>query len=414
MTNGGVTTHLDWLEVERMLPDGWRELAKEQKLVRKLPAHMGTKVSDISQVLRLILFMVATNSALLVSTATFAAAGLVKLSSVSLHQWMRKLGPYLAELVARMVAHEHAKFAPERWAGYVPILVDASAVMNPGAKGTTARVHKAIRLTDLRVVDVQVTDVTGGETFRRFHPSEGELWIGDRGYANPPGVAHVVASAAAVLVRYTRGTLPLYDARGTRIDVLHKLSKLPKASRPREWQAFVHAEGVKIQGRLCALRLPKDKAEQARARARKEQGASVTKETLEMAQFVAVFTTVQRDELTCDLILHLYRLRWQVELEFKRDKSITGLDRLPNFRPDTIETWIYTKLLLHQIARKLAASVGDFPPSAIAAAAVRGHDNSAQLRSPARCLGRTTVAAHEDALDAPCPRTTPRVAHLHN
>ena len=90
-------------------------------------------------------------------------------------------------------------------------------------------------------------------------------------------------------------------------------------------------------------------------------------------QIVAVFTTVPRDKLSCDHILELYRLRWQIELEFKRDKSITGLDRLPNFRPDTIATWIYAKLLLHQIARKLTAPVGDFPPfAAVANAAVRG------------------------------------------
>jgi hypothetical protein len=359
-----------WAEVEQVLPTGWRELARELKLVRKLPAHMGTKVSDISEVLRLILFMVATNSALLTSTATFAAAGLLTLSSVSLHQWMCRIGPYLANLLARTVDKEHAKFSPERWAGYVPIVVDASVVTNPGAKGTTARVHKALRLQDLRLVDVQVTDVTGGETFRRFDPVKGELWIGDRGYSTPPGVAWIAAKAD-VLVRYNRGSLPLYDAKGALIRMLdEKLSKLTKPCRPHEWQALVHCEGKQIAGRICAVRLPKDKADEARARARKEYGASVTEETLRMADFVVVYTTVPKDRLSCDLILELYRLRWQVELEFKRDKSITGLDRLPNFRPDTIASWIYAKLLLHQLARKLTTCVGDFPPSAIADAIV--------------------------------------------
>jgi IS4 transposase len=96
-----------------------------------------------------------------------------------------------------------------------------------------------------------------------------------------------------------------------------------------------------------------------------------------MAEFVVVFTTVKKNELTRDLILDLYRLRWQIELEFKRDKSITGLDRLPNFRPDTIESWIYAKLLLHQITRKLAASAGDVPPCAIADATLDTQANAA-------------------------------------
>jgi hypothetical protein len=160
-------------------------------------------------------------------------------------------------------------------------------------------------------------------------------------------------------------------------DVFAKLAKLSKPGRSREWQAWVHAQGERIQGRLVAVRLPADKAEEARTRARKEQGSGVTQETLRMAEFVVIFTTIPKGRLGTHQILDLYRLRWQVELEFKRDKSITGLDRLPNFRPDTIESWIYAKLLLHQIARKLAACVGDVPPCAIADAALGRHADKA-------------------------------------
>jgi hypothetical protein len=347
------------------------------KLIRKRPPHLGAKVEDIGQILRLVLFMVATDSALAVATAAFAGAKLLTLSSVSLHQWMRQLGPYLAELLARMIGAEHAKFSPDRWAGYVPILIDASAVLNPGAKGTIMRVHKALRLSDLRVVAVVVTNEKTGETFRHFHPEPGELYLGDRAYANPPGIAWIKGRHADVLVRYNRGALPLYNAHGAPIDVFAKLDKLTVVDRPREWTVWVHADGQRIQGRLVAVRLPEDKAEKARVRARQEQGPSVTQETLRMAGFVVVFTTVPRSRLDTHLILQLYGLRWQVELEFKRDKSITGLDRLPNFRPDTIESWIYAKLLLHQIARKLAACVGDVPPCAIANAAIGSRSQAA-------------------------------------
>jgi hypothetical protein len=367
-----VENGLSWSQIEATLPVEWRELADEHRLFRNRSPHLGGKVKDVGDILRLVLYMVATNSALVVATATFAAGQLLTISAVSLHQWMRKLGPYLAALVARMVGEEHAALTPERWAGYEVIAVDASVVNKPGAKGTTARVHKAIRLADLRVVEVHVTDEKGGETFRNFTPKNGQLWLGDRAYPNPPGIKWVVDHQAAVLSRYNRGTLPLYDAAGNTIDVLNdKLVKLTKPTRSREWQAFVHVGNERIQGRLCAVRLPKDKAEEARTRARKEHGSTVTPETLRMAEFVVVFTTVPKGKLTCDLILELYRLRWQIELEFKRDKSITGLDMLPNFRPDTIESWIYAKLLLHQITRKLATSAGDVPPCAIAAATRR-------------------------------------------
>lgn len=143
------------------------------------------------------------------------------------------------------------------------------------------------------------------------------------------------------------------------------LAKLKRPGVAREWYAEVRPHGGKaILGRLCALLLPPDKAEEARERARREQGPSVTQETLAAAQYVIVFTTVPRTRLTAALVMELYGLRWQVELHIKRDKSIAGLDRLPNFRKDTIYSWICAKLLLTQIARKLAAPNVAIPPCA--------------------------------------------------
>jgi len=160
-----------------------------------------------------------------------------------------------------------------------------------------------------------------------------------------------------VLVRYNRGTLPVYGIKGQRIDVLKRLSKLRTVGRVKQWNVWVHPQSSdRIPGRLCATRLPKDKAEEARQRLRKEYGSNVTKEALKAADYLIVFTTVPRDRLSCKQVLQLYRLRWQVELHIKRDKSIAGLNELPNFRQDTIFAWICTKLLLVQIARKISES----------------------------------------------------------
>lgn len=359
---------LDWAMIEAQLPADYEERAAKRKLVKAgLPKHLGAKVTGIGQILRLVLYQVARNIGQQPAAAAFAAAGLLTISHVALHKWMKKLSAYLAELVEVMVAREHVSFAPERWAGYELVGVDATCVQRPGAKGTTSRIHRALRLTDLRVLYAKLTDHRGGETFKRFVPCAKQLWIGDRGYANPPGIAWVKDHDAEALVRYNRGSLPLYDAQGRAIEVLGKLAKLRKPGWSREWQVFVHPQSAeRIEGRLCAVRLPRDKADQARERLRREQGAELTAESLAMADFVVVFTTVRSDELGLDQVLELYRLRWQIELDFKRDKSTTGLDLLPNFLPETIESWIYAKLLLHQIMRTLADSGSACPPSAVA------------------------------------------------
>jgi hypothetical protein len=355
MDTEGTDDTSEWAAIEGALPDGWKELAKTYGLIRPQPPQLKTKVTDIGQVLRLIFYHVAWNVALLTTTGAFAAANLLELSSVALHKWMIKIGPYLAELSARM-AKEDKMFAPARWAGYDVKAADATTVTRPGAMGTTARVHKALRLSDMRVTQVDVTDEKGGETLRRFDVQEGELWILDRIYANPPGVAHATDRKGAVVVRYNRGALPLYDADGRPLDVWSKLTQLHNPLQMSEWEAWVRpAQGESIRGRLCAIRLPADKAEEARVRLRREQGSELTEESLAMADFVVLFTTVPHERLDTRLILELYRLRWQIELEFKRNKSITGLDKLPNFRQDTIFSWLQAKVLLRQIMRRLAA-----------------------------------------------------------
>ncbi len=126
---------LDWAELEGLLPSGCRKLAADKKPVKpNLPKHMGTKVTDIGQILRLVLYQCARNIGQQAAAAAFAAAGLLAISHVALHQWMKKLGPYLAELVAIMVAESARVFLPELWAVYELIGVDATCVQRPGAK----------------------------------------------------------------------------------------------------------------------------------------------------------------------------------------------------------------------------------------------------------------------------------------
>ena len=339
--------------IEAQLPPNWRELSVEHGLIPpKLPPHLGAKIADVAVPLRLVLFHVGTNTSLKTTVAMAYAAGLVDMSGVALHKWMRKLGPYLASLLVAKT-DVHSVFAAERWAGYDIIIVDATNVSRPGSEGTTARVHYALRLTTLRPVQIDVTDDKGGETFRRFEARSGQLWMGDRGYPNPPGIAAVAACGADVLVRFNRGSLPLYDVNGQRIDVQSRLNGIGKPGRVKAWAAWVYPEGAApIRGRLIAVRLPADKAAEARQRLRREQGSAVTAESLAMAEFVVVYTTVPKDRISDERILELYGLRWQVELHIKRDKSIAGLDQLPNFREDTIHSWICAKMLLTQIARE--------------------------------------------------------------
>jgi hypothetical protein len=375
---------LNWNFIREQLPPGWRELAVEMGLIHSVPPQLHAKINDIEPILRLELHRAGLEASLQTTTAAAAAAKkaaehkavgneppngpLVDLAATSLHAWERKLGPYLAELLARMVGANDV-FAAMRWSGYEILLADGTVVTRPGAKGTTARVLYALRLSDMTLLKCLVTDEHGSESLRVFEARTGQLWICDRFYSNAANIAWVVDAGGDVLVRYNRGALPLYDAQGHGFDVMTHVRALQSPEAMAEWSVWVHlTKHAPIEGRLCAVRLEEEQAEKARQRLRREYGAKVTAESLEAAAWMMVFTTVGCERLTTQQVLGLYRLRWQVELEIKRDKSIGGLDKLPNFRDDTISTWLYAKLLIQQIARKIVSPAVAFPPSAVGSA----------------------------------------------
>lgn len=354
---------LGWGVIETELPQGFRELAREMGLIRPLPPHLGAKITDISDILRLVFQYVGLEMSLRITTATTAAAGGVTLSSVALHKWMRKLGPYLATLLAQKLGAA-ATFASPRWAGYEVIAADGTTITRPGSTGTDARVHYALRLADFALVHCRATEPSEGETLRVFTARPGQLWLVDRCYSNPPGIAALADQGAEVIVRHNRGALPLFDAQGRVFDVLAHLRSITTPEGVAEWSVRVRPEGhAPLAGRLCAVRLSEAKAEQARKRLRREYGTDVSAQALEATAWLVVFTTVPRTRLSAQRVLALYRLRWQVELEIKRDKSIGGVDHLPVFREDTIATWLYAKLLLQEITRALVVSATEiFPP----------------------------------------------------
>ncbi len=198
------TTDDDWTFLESKLPDNWRASAKEHGILTREGGLSSAeanvlKLRDPTVLFRLLLHYVVTNSALKTTVALAAAVGLVDVSAVALHKWTRKAGGWIAAMVAAIMGTA-TTFAGEQWAGYDVLAVDATTVQKPGAKGTTARIHYALRLTNLRAMAIHVVDATVGETLRNFVMAAGQLWIADRGYSNANSIAHAVAAHADVLI----------------------------------------------------------------------------------------------------------------------------------------------------------------------------------------------------------------------
>ena len=82
----------------------------------------------------------------------------------------------------------------------------------------------------------------------------------------------------------------------------------------------------------------------------------------EYDKYIIVATSVGK-EVRTEQVLDLYRARWQIEIAFKRLKSLFRYNEMPARKTENIKTWFYGKLLLAALCETLV-NTGRFSPSA--------------------------------------------------
>jgi hypothetical protein len=292
----------NWQRHKSTLPVGWMEIANKNGLgTSTQEPHNASGVGPEAEV-RTLLTMVAWNLSLRGVSGLFAGAGIHEVSHAGIHGWLKRSVATFEELLQAMVSANQA-FTPERWAGYLVRAIDATTAQRPGAVGTTARIHLVLRLSDMHVDQVKVTNCRTGETFRNFETCTGTLDVGDPGYSNPPSIAAAVEQGGDVLVRWNCASLPLHKSDdGEKADV-RRVTKDLLPGQQRELRVEVrHRDAPPIPGRLLLERLPDDEAAKARERVRNEGGGRLAQQ---MASFVMLFTTVPETRLTAALLFKL-------------------------------------------------------------------------------------------------------------
>ena len=78
-------------------------------------------------------------------------------------------------------------------------------------------------------------------------------------------------------------------------------------------------------------------------------------------------TSLKPEEFTTEDILALYRLRWRIELGFKRLKSLVGLKGPPGFDARSAKPYVLAHLLMILLLEPLIDEFEDSPRLAQAA-----------------------------------------------
>src|ERR1035441_6276403 len=79
-------------------------------------------------------------------------------------------------------------------------------------------------------------------------------------------------------------------------------------------------------------------------------------------EVVWILTTFDASQLPGIAVMGLYRLRWQIELLFKRLKSLLHLDTLPSREGPTAKSWMLARLIAAVLAQRLVQPSGPLSP----------------------------------------------------
>jgi hypothetical protein len=346
----------DWEVLCSFLPQGWEDKARECGALTRARG-----IGGAGALLRVLLIHIANGCSLAETSVRAEQMGLGKLNQSAVFKRLRAAEEWL-RWMADQVRSSLGIVRPQ--VGQRVRVVDATAISEPGSTGTDWRIHYAINLASLQCDFFQLTDVHGGETWRRFPVAPGDILLGDRGYANPQGVQHVVDAGGEVVVRLNREALPLFDKAQRRLDVLKVARKL-KPHGNMECPAWVHnGEGTQIGGRLMIVRRSRQATEYARKKLRQQASkkqTTLTETSLEAARYFFVWTTLP-SSWSRNRVLELYRSRWQIELAFKRMKSIMGLGHLPKTDPESCRAWLHGKLLTSLLVERLLGAAKTISP----------------------------------------------------
>lgn len=354
-----------WEELLGLLPTDLEERARTSgALLRR------REIPGASELLQLILAYAVEDWSLRLVGAWGTLSGVVEVSDVTILNRLRQSVTWLEGLVAHLLREQVVKCD-------LPAvrlrLLDATVISRPGSKGSDWRIHMSLNLGEMQVDDFTLTDDRGGEGLHHFILIPGDIVVADRAYSYRKSLSLLLAQGASCVVRVRWTNLAGYTYQGDAFSVIDWLQRTFSTPTPEaqavELQLTV-AEGT-FPFRLVACPLPPAAVAQARAHIRRKaqkQGKKSTQpsaETLFAAGFALLLTNLPAESWSAAQIGQLYRYRWQVELYFKRLKSIMHLDHLRARDPQLARAYLLAKLLaallLDHLSRAFLAALPTWP-----------------------------------------------------
>jgi hypothetical protein len=296
------------------------------------------------------------------------ASNIATLTEDALIQRLHAAGPFLAEVVRQLLVGTGE--APS-WHNRVLRISDSTSLSKPASKGTDWRVHGVYDLGRGGFSHLEVTDGRGGEALDRGKPVAGEIRIGDRGYANAQAWHRFLQARdeqTDFIVRMRWNTIRLVDEAGDLFDIVGWLQARPAESEVHEITVWARSgkRQTPMKIRLIARRKPPEVIAAEHKRLRQHASRKQTRldpRSLIAAEYLVLATSLPAGEFPATEVLAVYRLRWQIELAFKRLKSLLHIGKLRTKTDAGTRCWLHAHLIVALLGDDLSQDFLESFPS---------------------------------------------------
>jgi len=321
-------------------------------------------ITSAVDLLRIVLAYCLSHGGLRSTAAWASAVGLADLSNVALLQRLRRSADWLGVLVGQVLASHTPKLSQ----GRLIRIVDGTSVPKAGKtarqRSQLWRIHSAFDLPDERFGHFILTDQQEGEKLDFIPVIAGEIRLADRAYMQPDRIAAVLRQGGDVVVRSGWKSIVWREVGGEPFGLIEAFRKAAGRGPIDRAISVERKDGPPLVLRLIAVEKPPEAAEAARRQARRaaqREGYTLSKEALIAAGWVIIVTSLPADSWSTSAVLDLYRLRWRIELGFKRLKSLVGLNGPPGADARSAKAYLLAHLLIILLLEPVIDEFEDSP-----------------------------------------------------
>ena len=262
-----------------------------------------------------------------------------------------------------------SKKKPKTIFGFLEVCaLDATSIAVEGKSTEVFRLHTNYSLNKHIPYEVNITDSHSAETVKHYHIERKTLYLADRAYGKTTQFSYIIDNNADFIFRMSPHNVKLFSDQECTKKIDFK--KIVRKSI-RSVMCYFKKDAASIYKiRVIMAPIPDEKYEKTEKRTRRKAQKNqykISENTLELSRWLFLATTLPMKIKSKD-ILNTYRKRWQIELFFKRAKSLLHFHRLKRsshkYMKSILHLWFavaaFTSIIASDISDSLHFKIPDF------------------------------------------------------